>query len=212
VRAERRAERTVGRSGPLRPFLCGVGTGGGLEDYEPDVDPLLPPDGGGPPSAEGLPDPDGGVPVPDFDPLPMFGQFLVEPDPALELELEPELDGVVPVPPVFELPVFVLPVFVLPVFELDDGALDEVEPELLPELPVVVDVVAALATSAPPATRPEVSAPMASTLRRRSCMCGALSSVWSAGPLGPVPHTVRRGSERSRRTRLAGARSRATNA
>jgi hypothetical protein len=133
-----------------------------VEDYEPDVDPLLAPDRGGPPSAEGPPDPDGGVPVPDFDPLPMFGQFLVEPDPELELEpeLEPELDGLVPV----------LPEPVLPVFEFDDGAVDEVEPEPPPELPVVVDVVAALATSAPPATRPEVSAPMATKLRNRICM------------------------------------------
>lgn len=140
---------------------------GGVEDYEPDVNPLLCPEGGGPPSAEDPPGPAGGVPVPDFDPLPMFGQSLVEPDPELEpepeLEVELGLDEPVPV-----LPDPVLPV--LPVLELDDGAVEGVEPELLPELPVVVDVVAALATSAPPATRPEVNAPTASTLRRRICM------------------------------------------
>jgi len=55
-----------------------------------------------------------------------------------------------------------------PVPELDDGVeVDELDVEPEPELPVVVDVVAALATNAPPATRPEVSAPMASTFRRR---------------------------------------------
>ena len=48
---------------------------------------------------------------------------------------------------------------------LDDGVVvDELEVELVPEFPVVVEVVAALATSAPPATRPVVSAPMASTV------------------------------------------------
>jgi hypothetical protein len=105
------------------------------------------------------------VPEPDFDPFPMFGQSLVEPDP--EFELEPELDP----DDVEELeePDPVLPEPELPVFELDDGVVVE-ELELVPELPLVVDVVAALATSAPPATRPEVSAPAARTLRRRMCM------------------------------------------
>ena len=83
----------------------------------------------------------------------MFGQFFVEPDPELEpepeFELEPDpelvdefeaLDPVVPEPGV--------PEPVSPVVELDDG--------------VVVDVVAALATSAPPARRPDVRAPTAS--------------------------------------------------
>ena len=56
-------------------------------------------------------------------------------------------------------------------------------------------VVAAFATSAPPATRPVVNAPIANTLRSRICMavvpfrlCGC------AGPFGPVLHTVRPGS------------------
>ena len=130
--------------------------GGDREDYEPDVDPLLEPERGGAPCG-GAPDPDGGVvPVPDFGPLPMSGQFLVEPDPEPEEELEE--------------PVAELPEPVLPELELDDGAVGEDELELPPELPVVVDVVAALATSAPPATRPEVSAPTARTLRRRICM------------------------------------------
>ncbi len=137
-----------------------------MEAYEPDVDPLLPPDEGGPP------DPDGGAPLPPLDALPMFGQFLVELEPEFELEPDPE--------PVDELedPVAVPPEPVLPVFELDNGAGEELELE--PELPVVVDVVAALATSAPPATRPDVNAPTARTLRSRICMavvpfrlCGA---------------------------------------
>jgi hypothetical protein len=89
----------------------------------------------------------------------MFGQFLVEPE--LELELDPVDE--------LELPVPVFPAPEVPVFELDDGVVLE-ELELVPELPVVVDVVAALATSAPPATRPDVSALIARTLRRRICM------------------------------------------
>jgi hypothetical protein len=130
------------------------------EDQAPEVDPLLEPDEGGPP------EPDGGVPDPEPDPLPMSGQFLVEPelepDPELELEPEDELEEPDPV---------------LPVFELEDGAVVD-ELELVPEFPVVVDVVAALATSAPPARSPEVSAPTARTLRKRICMaCLALSCV-----------------------------------
>lgn len=76
----------------------------------------------------------------------MFGQFLVEPEP--ELELEPEL----------------------PLFDFDEGVVVE-EPDvgLVPEFPEV-EVVAALATSAPPVTSPEVSAPTARTLRKRMCM------------------------------------------
>lgn len=96
----------------------------------------------------------------------MLGQFLVEPEPEPEPVDEFEDSGPV-----------------LPALELDDGAAPEefgveLDVELdpvLPELPVVVDVVAALATSAPPATRPDVSAPTASTLRRRICMVGVLS-------------------------------------
>jgi hypothetical protein len=124
---------------------------------------LLEPDEGGPP------EPDGGDPDPEPDPLPMSGQFLVEPDQELdpEPELEPEPD------PEDELE----PEPVLPVFELEDGVVVD-ELELVPEFPVVVDVVAALATSAPPARSPEVSAPTARTLRKRICMsCLTLSCV-----------------------------------
>jgi hypothetical protein len=113
----------------------------------------------------GGPDPDGGLPdsAPEPDPVPMFGQFFVEPDPELELEpefeLEPEPELVDELDePDPEFPAPVVPEPVLPVFELDDGVL-------------VDDVVAALATSAPPATRPDVKAPTARTFRRRICMC-----------------------------------------
>jgi len=97
----------------------------------------------------------------------MLGQLWVEPvpvpDPEDELE-EPELELEEPELEVPEEP---------PVPLLVDGVVvEELEVELVPELPVVVEVVAALATSAPPARRPEVSAPMASTLRRRICMGG----------------------------------------
>ena len=84
-----------------------------------------------------------GAADPELEPDP--GVVLDDPEPVLELEL----------------PLPVLDVGVV-VEEL------EVEPE--PESPVVVEVVAALATSAPPARRPELNAPMASTLRRRNCM------------------------------------------
>jgi hypothetical protein len=133
-----------------RPFLCG-GRAYAAEVDAPGAAPLPEPDVGG------APDPDGGAPLsePEPEPLPMFGQFLVEsePDPALEPEL--------------------------PLFELREGGLaEEPDVELVPEFPEV-EVVAALATSAPPATSPEVSAPPARTLRKRMCMadvpfCGSL--------------------------------------
>jgi hypothetical protein len=96
----------------------------------------VPPAGGVP---EGLPP---GAAC-ELEPLPMFGQFFVLPELVPELELE----GVV------------------------DVELFDVEPELVPEFPdpefeVVLDVVAALATSAPPAIKPELNAPMANALRR----------------------------------------------
>jgi len=144
------------------------------EDQAPEADPLFEPDGG-------PPEPDGGVPDPEPDPLPMSGQFLVEPDPELEPELaepDPEDELEEPDP-------------VLPVFELDAGGLVD-ELELVPEFPVAVEVVAALATSAPPARSPEVSAPTARTLRKRICMsCLALSLCKAPTPFEPVLHTVR---------------------
>ena len=135
----------------------------------------------------GAPEPDGGVPDPDL--LPMSGQFLVEPDP--EPALEPE------VPP----------------FELDEGVVAE-EPDvvLVPELPVVVDVVAASATSALPARRPDVSALTARTLRRRMCMGVLPFCVFGApAPCESVLQTMRPGSGCSRRATWTGASSRATN-
>ena len=118
----------------------------------------------------------------------MFGQFLVEPEP--ELELEPEL----------------------PLFELDEGVVvEEPDVELVPEFPEV-EVVAALATSAPPATSPEVSAPTARTLRKRMCMAGVPFCVFAApSPCEPVLQTVRSGSVRDRRVTWTGATSHATN-
>jgi hypothetical protein len=98
----------------------------------------------------------------------MLGQFWVELElpvlpelPELELELEPDEPEVllVPEPEFPEADVF--------------GVLEEVE--LVEPEPDVVDVVAALATNAPPATRPEASAPVAMTLRNRICMDVALS-------------------------------------
>jgi hypothetical protein len=143
--------------------------------YEPEGGLEVEPDDGA------VPEPAGGVPLWLCEPLPMLGQSWVELEP--EPELEPED---VPEEPELELPVL----------ELDDGAVvDELLVEPVPELPVMVDVVAALATTAPPATRPEVNALMASTLRRRIFMsCVPFHLVRSASPSGPAPHTVRPGS------------------
>lgn len=121
----------------------------------------------------------------------MSGQLWVEPDELLP-ELEPEaLDEP-------EDPELVLPEPVVELPELvDDGAVVE-ELVLAPEpvVPVLeVLVVAASATSAPPATRPVVSAPIANTCRSRIFMVVALSframrhPVRSSGPTmrpGPV--------------------------
>ena len=140
--------------------------------------------GGGPAARTGRRQaPDyGGVPGGAFElgPWPMSGQFLVEPEPELEFEPEPVDELEEPEP-------------VLPTPDLDDGvveglAVEEFDVELVPvfpELPVVVDVVAASATNAPPAIRPDVSAPVARTLRRRICMGVPLLSV-GAGPFEPV--------------------------
>jgi|HubBroStandDraft_2_1064218.scaffolds.fasta_scaffold49060_2 hypothetical protein len=85
----------------------------------------------------------------------MFGQLCVEPEPELEL---PEPDE----PDEPDDPELVLP-------ELDDGVVvDELVLALEPVEPVLDElVVAALATSAPPVTRPVVSAPIANTFRKR---------------------------------------------
>jgi hypothetical protein len=119
----------------------------------------------------------------------MLGQLRVEPEPELELDpLDPELE----LEPELEEPLLVLPDPVFAVLDPDDGVVVE-DPELeelvveLEPVPVlsVLEVVAALATSAPPATRPEVSAPAASTLRKRMCMrCCPFHSCVAPVPSG----------------------------
>ena len=150
---------TAGRSGPHHPFLCGgEGTTGATQAL--GVEPPLSVDVGGAPDSE----PEGGVPLgAPAPPLPMFGQFFVDPEPELEPERAPGPE--------------------LPLLEFAGGVLGEepdVEPEPEPELP---DVVAALATSAPPATRPEVRAPAARTWRKRMCMVVCLPCRCNTGPL-----------------------------
>jgi hypothetical protein len=124
----------------------------------------LEPDAGGGVS----PEPDGGAPGREPEPepfVPMFGQLVVEP------ELDPEV-------PELDEPELEEPELEEPELEDDDGVdvdpleVDELEVGLVPELPVepVVEVVAAFATNAPPTRRPELSAPTASTLRRRNGM------------------------------------------
>jgi hypothetical protein len=134
----------------------------------------------------------------------MLGQLCVEVEPELEpVELEFEPDDVLDEPE----PVLLDPEF--PLLELDDGEdVDEFVVELVPEFPVVLDVVAALATNAPPARRPEVSAPMASTLRRRICMMVLpFHLVCRANPSGPALHTVLQGSECNRKMKWVCANS-----
>ena len=117
----------------------------------------------------------------------MFGHLWVELEPELEVELEPEL-----VEPELELePEFPL-LDVLGVVE------DEPVDEPVEEFDVVLEVVAALATSAPPATRPEASAPVASTVRNRIFIGSAF--------LGQVLHPLTRAVCTSVRPRPVGDR------
>jgi hypothetical protein len=128
------------------------------------------------------------------EPLPMFGQLWVELEPELEFEVElPEPDPVLPDPEPVPLELEPEPdvVDVSDVADKLDGA-DVVE--LVPLLPVELDVVAASATSAPPARRPEVNAPTASAFRRRIFMgCAPFVSVMSrpsrAGTAETAPRT-----------------------
>lgn len=150
------------RYSPHRPSSVCMGRMLRAVLYDPEAE--LEPDDGG------VPYPAGGVPVWEPDPLPMSGQLWVEPEPELEPdpELLPDPELVLPDDP--EL-VLLDPEF--PVLVLVEGVLvEELDVELDPELPVVLEVVAALATKALPATRPDVSAPMARTLRKRICMGG----------------------------------------
>jgi hypothetical protein len=125
----------------------------------------------------------------------MLGQLWVEPDELL-LELEPdepdELDD-----PELEL---LEPVLELP--ELDDGVVvEELVLALDPVVPVFeVLVVAASATSAPPATRPVVSAPIANTFRSRSFMVVVPSFRAMRLPVRSGEHTLRPGSVAGRTT------------
>jgi hypothetical protein len=112
----------------------------------------------------------------------MLGQLCVE------LELEPdELDEP-------DDPELVLP-------ELEDGVVvDELVLALEPVEPVDEPVVAALATSAPPVTRPVVSAPIANTFRKR-IFIGYVPSVGRcAAPFGGGDHTLRPGPVARRTT------------
>ena len=109
---------------------------------------------------------------------------MVEPDPEFELEPDDELDDPDPVLPDPEVPELVL----------GDGVVVD-EPELVPEFPVVVDVVAALATSAPPARSPDVKAPTARTLRKRMCMeCLAFRVMCRTKPVRFGVDTLHSGS------------------
>ncbi len=160
--------------------------------YEAGVEPDPEPVGG-------VPEPVGGVPwVEEPEPLPMFGQFWVEPLPELELEPElvpePELVLLDPLDPVLEVP------------ELDDGVV--VEEFVLALEPVAfvvdgVDVVAASATSAPPASSPVVSAPMANTLRSRIFMVMAFRSCVAPTRSGRYAHRAPRICGRAQGSRSA---------
>jgi hypothetical protein len=116
----------------------------------------------------------------------MLGQLWV--DPALELpELEPdELDD---------------PELVLPELDDDGVVVDELVLELEPVAPVLeVPVVAASATSAPPVTRPAVSALIANTFRSLFFMVVVLPFVRCAAPFRSGSHTLRPGPVAGRTT------------
>jgi hypothetical protein len=125
----------------------------------------------------------------------MLGQLWVEPE--LEL-LEPEPDEL-------EDPELVLPVPVLELLELDDGVVVEVlVPALEPVVPVLDElVVAASATSAPPVTRPVVSAPIANTFRSRIFMVVVLSIRVMRHSFRSGSHTLRPGPVAGRTTTAA---------
>jgi hypothetical protein len=126
----------------------------------------------------------------------MLGQLWVEPE--LELfgldpdELEPdELDE----------PELVLLDPELELVELDDGVVvDELVLALDPVVPVFELVVAALATSAPPVTRPVVRVPIATTCRNRTFMVDVLSFREMRRPVRSGSHTLRPGSVAGRTT------------
>ena len=113
----------------------------------------------------------------------MSGQFLVEPVPECVPEPDDELED----------PDSALPDPEPPVFELGVGVVVD-EPELVPGFPDVVDVVAALATNAPPARSPDVSAPAARTLRKRICMVVPFRVMCHTKPVWFDADTLRTGS------------------
>jgi hypothetical protein len=126
------------------------------------------------------------------EPEPMLGQLCVEP------ELEPfDVDPDEPDDP--ELALLDPDVELL---ELEDGGVVEVLALVLePVVPVLDEpVVAASATSAPPVTRPAVSALIANTFRRRIFMVIVLSLVRIAAPSGVAASTLRPGPVARRTT------------
>jgi hypothetical protein len=143
-----------------------------------------------------------GAPAPEWDPLPMLGQFWEDPEPVVpepvelfELPVPPELELEVPLVPLVPDVVLVL---VDPEFPVDDEVPSVVLVELVPEPDVEPEVVAAFATAAPPATRPEASAPAASMFRKRMCIGVAF--------LGRVLHPLTRADSDSVRPRPVGNR------
>ncbi len=128
----------------------------------------------------------------------MLGQLWVAPEPDPEPEPDPDelLDDPEPVLLVPEVPVLEL-----------GAVVEELVPEPEPELPVVVEVVAALATNAPPARSPELRAPMARTLRKRSCM-GVMPFRLGEAPARPGRYSTRcatdLGAGAERRGRVGG--------
>jgi hypothetical protein len=115
----------------------------------------------------------------------MLGQLWEEPELEL-LELEPDEPELVLLDPVFE---------VSELLELDGVVVEELVLALEPVVPVLdVLVVAALATRAPPVTRPVVSAPIANTFRKRIFMGRyPFVSCDAPPPFGGGAHTLRLG-------------------
>ena len=120
------------------------------------------------------------------------------------MRVEPEPDALEPDDPDDPEPVLLDPEFEL--LEPDEGVVVEefvLAPELVEPVDPVFEVVAALATSAPPVTSPAVNAPVASTLRNR-ILIGCLPFV------GAMRHPVRGGLHTMRPGPVAGRTTTAT--
>ena len=120
-----------------------------------------------------------------------------------QLRVEPELELLEPEPDELDDPELALPDPVFELFELDGVVVVEEFVLVLEPVAPVLDV-AASATSAPPVTRPVVSAPIANTFRSRIFMVAVLPFPSMRRPVRSGSHTLRPGPVTGRTTPAAG--------